>query len=74
MDHQQRLVLERISRLCCLEGFDLLDGSPGVAETRINLHLGKGLEYLVTLKKLRYLHWCSRPNYMTKADVEVRKF
>ncbi|KAK3814218.1 MAG: hypothetical protein J3Q66DRAFT_411828 [Benniella sp.] len=57
MDHQQRLVPERISRLCYLEDFSLLGGSPGRAEARIRLlHLGKGLEYLATLKKLRYLH------------------
>ncbi|KAK3814221.1 MAG: hypothetical protein J3Q66DRAFT_34100 [Benniella sp.] len=45
MDHHQRLVLKRISRLCYLEDFSLLGGSPGRTEARIRLlHLGKGLE------------------------------
>jgi len=72
MDHQQRLVLERISRLCNLEDFGLLYGEPDRKATHINLRLGKGLEHLANLKKLRHLLLNSRSNYMTKADVEVR--
>ncbi|KAK3814216.1 MAG: hypothetical protein J3Q66DRAFT_33965 [Benniella sp.] len=70
MDHQQQLVLERISRLHHLENFGLLYGELNREATHINLRLGKGLEYLATLKKLRHLFLNSRSNYMTKDDVE----
>jgi hypothetical protein len=72
MDHQQQLVLERISRLYRLEDLRLLDGDPDGAATHINFQLGKGLEHLATLKKLRRLNLNSRPNNMTEADVRVR--
>ncbi|KAK3814208.1 MAG: hypothetical protein J3Q66DRAFT_402782 [Benniella sp.] len=71
MDHQQQLVLEKISRrLCHLEDFSLLYSAPGRDVTCINATLGKGLEHLANLKKLRRLGLKSRSNRMTKADVE----
>ncbi|KAK3814210.1 MAG: hypothetical protein J3Q66DRAFT_33968 [Benniella sp.] len=70
MDHQQQLVLEKISRLCHLEDFSLLYCAFGRLVTCINLQLGKGLEHLANLKKLRRLGLKSHSNRMAKSDVE----
>ncbi|KAK3810325.1 MAG: hypothetical protein J3Q66DRAFT_65430 [Benniella sp.] len=71
-DHQQQHVLERISRLYNLENFGLLTGSgtTGQGITHINLQLGKGLEHLSALKKLRTLFLYSRSILMAETDVE----
>jgi hypothetical protein len=73
-DHQQQHVLERISRLYNLENFGLLHGTGTSDEgiTHISLELGKGLEHLSTLKKLRRLLLGSRSILMAEADVEVK--
>ncbi|KAK3814214.1 MAG: hypothetical protein J3Q66DRAFT_389563 [Benniella sp.] len=70
MDHQQRLVLEKISRCSHLEDFGLLLSAPSRDATCINATLGKGLEHLANLKKLRRLGLNSRSNRMTKSDVK----
>ncbi|KAK3814211.1 MAG: hypothetical protein J3Q66DRAFT_33945 [Benniella sp.] len=70
MDHQQRLVLEKISRCSHLEDFGLLLSAPSRDATCINATLGKGLEHLANLKKLRRLGLKSGSNRMTKADVK----
>ncbi|KAK3814212.1 MAG: hypothetical protein J3Q66DRAFT_441873 [Benniella sp.] len=70
MDRHQQLVLEKISRCSHLEDFGLLLSAPSRDATYINATLGKGLEHLANLKKLRRLGLNSCSNRMTKADVE----
>ena len=71
-DHHQRNVLERISRLRNLELF-VLDHTGRVTTEGafLKLQLGKGLEQLTTLKKLRTLGFYDITQELTETEIQV---
>lgn len=71
VDNQQELAFERISRLHHLEELGLLYGVSRQENTHISLQLGRGLEHLSTLKRLRHLRLNSISHRMTETDVRV---
>jgi len=71
-DIHQRHVLERISELSNLEELSLIGDGYNPASNMMQLHLGKGLEKLASLRKLKKLDVHNYRQDLSAQEVEVR--